>query len=79
MGNDEYPTMGTKFVKELNRKTDKVIPVSCYKGYYQILEDTLTAIKLEPYLKSVRKRLTTHPKYYLFDRRNRNELHRSRI
>jgi predicted AAA+ superfamily ATPase len=37
------------------------------KGYYQILEDTLIAIKLEPYLKSARKRLTKHPKYYLFD------------
>jgi len=37
------------------------------KGYYEILEDTLIAIKLEPYLKSARKRLTRHPKYYLFD------------
>jgi predicted AAA+ superfamily ATPase len=37
------------------------------KGYYQILEDTLIAVRLEPYLKSARKRLTVHPKYYLFD------------
>ena len=37
------------------------------KGYYEILEDTLVAIKLEPYLRSARKRLTMHPKYYLFD------------
>ncbi len=37
------------------------------KGYYQILEDTLVALKLEPYLKSARKRLIMHPKYYLFD------------
>lgn len=37
------------------------------KGYYQILEDTLIAKKLEPYLKSARKRLTMHSKYYLFD------------
>ena len=37
------------------------------KGYYQILEDTLVAVKLEPYLKSARKRITRHPKYYLFD------------
>ncbi len=37
------------------------------KGYYQILEDTLIAIKLEPFLKSARKRLVMHPKYYLFD------------
>lgn len=37
------------------------------KGYYQILEDTLVCVKVEPYLKSVRKRIITHPKYYLFD------------
>ncbi len=37
------------------------------KGYYQILEDTLIAIKLSPYLKSARKRLVMHPKYFLFD------------
>lgn len=37
------------------------------QGYYQILEDTLIAAKLEPYLKSMRKRLVRHPKYYLFD------------
>lgn len=37
------------------------------KGYYEILEDTLVAIKLEPYLRSARKRLVMHPKYYLFD------------
>jgi predicted AAA+ superfamily ATPase len=37
------------------------------QGYYQILEDTLIAVKLEPYLKSARKRIIKHPKYYLFD------------
>jgi len=37
------------------------------KGYYEILEDTLIAVRLEPYLKSARKRLVLHPKYYLFD------------
>jgi len=37
------------------------------KGYYEILEDTLVALKLEPFLKSARKRLVLHPKYYLFD------------
>jgi len=37
------------------------------QGYYQILEDTLLALKLNPYVKSARKRLVRHPKYYLFD------------
>ena len=37
------------------------------REYYQILEDTLLAFPLPPYLKSARKRLTTHPVFYLFD------------
>lgn len=37
------------------------------QGYYQILEDTLITLKLEPFLKSARKRLVRHPKYFLFD------------
>ncbi len=37
------------------------------REYYQILEDTLIAIKLEPFYKSARKRIIMHPKYYLFD------------
>lgn len=37
------------------------------RQYYQVLEDTLLAFALKPYLKSARKRLTSHPIYYLFD------------
>ncbi len=37
------------------------------REYYQVLEDTLLAFALQPYLKSARKRLTSHPIYYLFD------------
>ena len=37
------------------------------KQYYQILEDTLIAFQLDPYLKSMRKRVVMHPKYYFFD------------
>lgn len=37
------------------------------KAYYSILEDTLVGTRLDPYIKSVRKRMTAHPKYYLFD------------
>lgn len=37
------------------------------REYYQVLEDTLLAFALQPYLKSARKRLTSHPVYYLFD------------
>ncbi len=37
------------------------------KGYFQILEDTLIGQFLYPYTKSVRKRLSKHPKFYFFD------------
>jgi predicted AAA+ superfamily ATPase len=37
------------------------------KEYFQILEDTLIGFPLIPYLKSVRKQLIQHPKFYLFD------------
>ncbi len=35
--------------------------------YYQILEDTFLAYRIDPWIKSVRKRSISHPKYYLFD------------
>jgi len=37
------------------------------KAYYQILEDTLVALRVDPFLKSARKRIVMHPKYYVFD------------
>lgn len=37
------------------------------QSYYEILLDTLIGIKLQAYNRSVRKRLRTAPKFYLFD------------
>jgi uncharacterized protein len=37
------------------------------KEYYKILEDTLIGSFILPYSKSSRKRLSKHPKFYLFD------------
>jgi len=37
------------------------------KEYFQILEDTLIGRFLMAYSKSARRRLSTHPKFYLFD------------
>ncbi|MBI5300152.1 MAG: ATP-binding protein [Deltaproteobacteria bacterium] len=37
------------------------------QSYYQILEDTLVGVILQPYHRSVRKRETKAPKFYLFD------------
>ncbi|MEI6153420.1 MAG: DUF4143 domain-containing protein, partial [Deltaproteobacteria bacterium] len=34
---------------------------------YEILEHTLIGFRLQPWLKSARKRLVAHPKFYFFD------------
>jgi predicted AAA+ superfamily ATPase len=43
------------------------LPVKTVQSYYEILEDTLVGFRLHPYRKSLRKRLTAHPKFYFFD------------
>ncbi|MCG8606257.1 ATP-binding protein [bacterium] len=43
------------------------LPTRTVQSYYEILEDTLIGFRLEPYRKSVRKRLRAHPKFYFFD------------
>ncbi len=43
------------------------LPVKTVQSYYEILEDTLVGIRLEAWHKSIRKRLTAHPKFYFFD------------
>ncbi|MBI4668226.1 MAG: ATP-binding protein [Elusimicrobia bacterium] len=37
------------------------------QSYYEIIEDTLIGLRLEGWRKSPRKRLSVHPKFYLFD------------
>ena len=37
------------------------------QAYYDILEDTLISIRLQPWRKSLRKRMVSHAKFYLFD------------
>jgi predicted AAA+ superfamily ATPase len=43
------------------------LPVRTVQSYYEILEDTLIAIRLPAYSTSMRERLSQHPKYYFFD------------
>lgn len=43
------------------------VSVKTVQEYYQILEDTFLAYRLNPWTKSIRKRLVSHPKYYWFD------------
>lgn len=43
------------------------IPGRSVQTYYEILEETLIALRLPPFERSVRKRLRKHDKIYLFD------------
>ncbi|MDP2866996.1 MAG: DUF4143 domain-containing protein, partial [Elusimicrobiota bacterium] len=52
------------------------LPVMTVKSYYEILEDTLIGFRLEPWRKSLRKRLNAHPKFYLFDNGVTNAINR---
>lgn len=46
---------------------DVGVDTKTVQSYFQILEDTLVAFTLEPYHKSVRKRQSQAPRFYLFD------------
>ncbi len=50
--------------------------VMTVKTYYEILVDTLIGSRLEPWRKSLRKRLSGHPKFYLFDNGVTNMINR---
>lgn len=45
-------------------------------SYYEILEDTLIGFRLLPWLKSERKRMVAHPKFYFFDTGITNAINR---
>jgi predicted AAA+ superfamily ATPase len=45
--------------------------------YFQVLEDTLILQRLEPYWKSARARMVSHPRFYLFDTGVTNGLNRT--
>lgn len=46
------------------------------QSYYEILEETLVGFRLSPWRRSVRKRLTAHPKFYFFDTGITNSINR---
>jgi uncharacterized protein len=52
------------------------LPQRTVESYYEILEDTLIGFRLEPWRASVRKRLTAHHKFYLFDTGVTNAINR---
>jgi uncharacterized protein len=52
------------------------VPIRTVQSYYEILEDTLVGLRLQAWSKSPRKRLVSHPKFYLFDLGVTNSLNR---
>ncbi len=52
------------------------LPVRTVQSYYEILEDTLIGFRLQPWLKSERKRMVAHPKFYFFDTGVTNAINR---
>lgn len=52
------------------------LPTRTVQSYYEILEDTLVGLRLAPWRKSLRKRLSGHPKFYLFDMGITNAINR---
>lgn len=46
---------------------DAGLPTRTVQAYYEILEDTLIALRLPAWRRSARKSMTAHPKFYLFD------------
>jgi predicted AAA+ superfamily ATPase len=55
---------------------DASLSTRTVQEYFQILEDTLLGFRLEPWRKSPRARLVTHPRFYLFDTGVTNALNR---
>jgi predicted AAA+ superfamily ATPase len=52
------------------------LPIKTVQSYYEILEDTLIGYRLLPWMKSERKRLVAHPKFYFFDTGVTNAINR---
>ncbi len=46
---------------------ETALPIRTVQSYFEVLEDTLIALRLPAWTKSPLKRLVSHPKYYLFD------------
>jgi len=55
---------------------DAALSTRTVREYFQILEDTLLAFRLDPWRKGVRVRLVGHPRVYLFDTGVTNALNR---
>ncbi len=52
------------------------LPVRTVQSYYEVLEDTLVGFRLMPWMRSARKRLVAHPKFFFFDTGVTNAINR---
>lgn len=60
----------SQFAEEVNLSTlaaESRVSQPTVRNYYSILEDTLIGFFLPPYTRSIRKRLSKRPKFYVFD------------
>lgn len=55
---------------------DAACAMRTVQTYYEILQDTLIGLRLEPWRKSLRKRLNAHIKFYFFDNGATNAINR---
>lgn len=55
---------------------DAAIATRTVREYFQVLEDTLIGVRLDPWRRSERSRLVGHPRFYLFDTGVTNALSR---
>lgn len=65
---------GNPNLSSLSREAGVSVPT--VKEFYAILDDTLVAERVEPYMKKARKRILATPRYYFFDLGVRNALAR---
>jgi len=56
-----------QFVDQTRLAKEAAVTRATVQRYYEILEDTLLAHRLDAFAKSERRRLIQHPRYFLFD------------
>jgi predicted AAA+ superfamily ATPase len=56
-----------QFIDQTRMAKEALVTRATVQRYYEVLEDTLLAIRIDSFAKSERKRLVQHPKYYVFD------------
>lgn len=59
--------MNGDIVNYANIAADAGADVKTVQSYYEILQDTLVGVLLEPFHRSLRKRPRKNPKFYYFD------------